>query len=180
MLSLTLTERARLRLLEERDAAELCRLIESDREHLAPWMPWATAGQTEAEALQFIRLTRRQLADNNGIQTAIEIDGALAGMIGVHGISWENGSTTIGYWLAERYEGQGLMTAAVRAYVEHAFTGWGLHRVALEAAVDNRRSRALAQRLGFRQEGVRRQAERVGERHHDLVLYAVLADEWRG
>jgi RimJ/RimL family protein N-acetyltransferase len=41
-------------------------------------------------------------------------------------------------------------------------------------------SLALTVRLGFRQEGVRRQAERVGGYHHDLALYAVLADEWHG
>ena len=48
----------------------------------------------------------------------------------------------------------------------------------IQAAVDNHRSRAIPERLGFREEGVRREAERVGDRYHDLVLYAILAPEW--
>jgi ribosomal-protein-serine acetyltransferase len=72
------------------------------------------------------------------------------------------------------------MTAAVRAYVDHAFQVWRLNRVSIEAAVDNARSRAVAERLGFRQEGVLREVERVGERAVDHVVYAVLAAEWAG
>jgi ribosomal-protein-serine acetyltransferase len=55
---------------------------------------------------------------------------------------------------------------------------WNLHRVEIQAAVDNRRSRAIPERLGFREEGVRREAERIGERYNDLAVYAMLASEW--
>jgi ribosomal-protein-serine acetyltransferase len=76
-------------------------------------------------------------------------------------------------------QGRGTMTAAVRALVDHAFGEWGLHRVVIEAAVDNAPSRAVPERLGFREEGVRRAAERHGERYLDLVVYAMLAVDWR-
>lgn len=179
MLELVLSADARLRLLEERDADELYRLIDANREYLARWLPWA-ATETADEVLAFIRSTRRQLADNNGIQTALIIDGRIAGVVGVHGISWTDRSTELGYWLAEAFQGRGLMTLAVRAYISHAFRVWDLNRVELRAAVDNARSRAIAERLGFRSEGVLRQAERVGDRVCDLAVYAVLAAEWDG
>jgi ribosomal-protein-serine acetyltransferase len=99
-----LTDTAHLRLLEERDVSELYALIDRSRSYLSRWMPWA-AGQTEADTLDFIRLTRRQLADNDGIQTAIVADGAIAGMVGLHGVDWANASTSIGYWLAEEHQG---------------------------------------------------------------------------
>jgi ribosomal-protein-serine acetyltransferase len=67
------------------------------------------------------------------------------------------------------------MTGAVRALVDHALRGWELNRVEIRAAPDNRRSRAIPERLGFRQEGVLRQAERVSDRYLDSVLYAMLA-----
>jgi RimJ/RimL family protein N-acetyltransferase len=45
--------------------------------------------------------------------------------------------------------------------------------------VENVRSRALAERLGFRHEGTLRQALRLGDGYHDDALYAMLAEDWR-
>jgi ribosomal-protein-serine acetyltransferase len=166
-----------LRLLEEGDAGELYRLIESNRAYLAPWLPWA-AGQTREATLEFIRMTRRQEAAGDGFQLALLSGDAIVGMAGFHGVNWPHGSTTIGYWLDEGHQGRGLMTRAVRALVGHAFGEWDLHRVEIQAAIGNARSRAIPERLGFREEGVRREAERIGDRYHDLAVYAMLAPEW--
>lgn len=178
MLELVLSDSARLRLLEESDASDLYRVIERNRPYLARWMPWA-ATQTLADTLEFIRATRRQLAANDGIQTAIIVDGKIGGVVGVHGIAWADRSTSIGYWLAEECQRHGTMTAAVRAYTNHAFSNWGLNRMELQAATDNRRSCAVAERLGFEREGVLREAEIVGGRAHDVAVYAGLARDWR-
>jgi ribosomal-protein-serine acetyltransferase len=109
----------------------------------------------------------------------LDDDGAIVGMVGFHRFDWANRATSIGYWLAADHEGRGLMTEAVRALVEYAFETRGLHRIEIAAAVDNARSRAIPERLGFREEGVRRDAERHGERYLDLVLYARLATDPR-
>jgi ribosomal-protein-serine acetyltransferase len=178
MLKLPLIDDVHLRLLEERDAGELAHVVDANREYLARWLPWA-ATSTEDSILEFIRCTRRQLAENNGLQTAIVIDGRIAGCVGVHGISWMHESTEIGYWLAEGLQGRGVMTAAVRAYTDHAFHVWGLHRMVLQSAVHNASSRAIAERLGFQSEGVLRQSEKVGERRYDIVVYSMLAPDWR-
>ena len=169
---------AYLRLLEESDAAELFALTDRNRAHLEAWLPWVPATRTADDSLQFIRTTRRQLADNDGLTTAVVVDGAIAGLAGFHRVDWANRATSIGYWLAADRQGRGLMTAAVRALLDHAFGTWGLHRVEIAAAVDNARSRAVPERLGLREEGIRRDAERHGVRYRDLVVYVALAGEW--
>jgi ribosomal-protein-serine acetyltransferase len=171
--------RWRLRLLEESDAEELYLVVDANRDHLARWLPWA-ARQTLEGTLAFIQGTRRQLATNDGFQAAIVEDGRIIGMVGFHAISWEHRSTSIGYWLAEAAQGRGIMTSAVRAVADHAFTVWQLNRVEIRAGVGNVRSRSIPERLGFRQEGVLRKAELVGDRYVDHVVYAMLASEWRG
>jgi ribosomal-protein-serine acetyltransferase len=168
---------AELRPLTEADVHELWALIEANREHLRPWMPWA-ADQTPERTLAFVRQAVRQEIANDGFQAALRVDGRIAGVAGYHGVDRQNATTTLGYWLAAPYEGRGLMTAAVDRLVSHAFGEWRLHRVELRAAPANTRSRAIAERLGFREEGLLREAERFGEEFRDLVLYSVLEHEW--
>jgi ribosomal-protein-serine acetyltransferase len=50
--------------------------------------------------------------------------------------------------------------------------------VEVRAAPGNRRSRAIPERLGFRQEGILRDAEWLYDHYVDLVVYAMLADDW--
>ncbi len=168
----------RLRLWEETDAPELAAVVDANRAHLDPWLPW-TGGYTGEAALLWIRQARRQLADNRGLQTAVEADGRIAGGIGVHDAVWAHRRMSVGYWLAADVCGRGIMTTAVRAYVAHGFGRWGVDRVEIRAGVDNRRSRAIPERLGFTLEGIARHAERVGERTIDHAVYGLVAEDWR-
>ncbi len=174
---LRISDRLQLRSLAEADAGELHALIEANRQWLSPWLRWA-ATQTLADTVRFIRDAAAQLDTSDGFQAAIVIDNRIAGVVGFTGVDWENGSTSLGYWLAVEHEGHGIMTAAVRAMVDHALRAWKLNRVEIRVAVENSRSRAVPERLGFRQEGILREAERVGDRYLDAVLYSMLADDW--
>jgi len=168
---------AYLRLLKEADAQELHSLIEANRPYLARWLPWAE-GQTFDDTLGFIRRTRAQLTENDGFQAAVILGESIIGVIGYHSVDWGNRSTRVGYWLDEAQQGNGTMTAAVHLLIDHALSAWDLNRVEIRAAVENRRSRAIPERLGFRQEGTLRRAELIGERYLDSVLYGMLKAEW--
>jgi len=168
---LEISDESHLRPLTEADAEPLHALIEANRPYLARWLPWA-AGQTFEHTAEFIRRSREQLAADDGFQAAIVEGGELAGVIGHPGVDWENRRTSIGYWLSEERQGRGTMTAAARLLTEHALSAWQLNRVEIRAAVENRRSRAIPERLGFREEATMRQVERVGERQLDCVVYS--------
>jgi ribosomal-protein-serine acetyltransferase len=170
---LPLLESTCLRLLEEADAGELHALIEANRDYLARWLPWA-AGQTPEDTYGFLRRARTQVERNDGFQAAIVEGESIVGVVGYHGVDWAHRSTSLGYWLAESSQGRGAMTAAVEVLTDHAFTTWGLVRVEIRAALENRRSRAIPERLGFREEGTLRRAERVGDRYLDLAVYALV------
>jgi ribosomal-protein-serine acetyltransferase len=175
---LSVSETSHLRLLDEDDARELHVLIDANRAYLARWMPWA-AGQTIADSVEFIRKGQKQLVENDGFQAAIVCEDSIVGMTGYHGIDWSNRSTSIGYWLAEAQQGRGTMTNAIRVLVDHALSVWKLNRIEIRTAVGNRRSRAIPERLGFRCEGTLREAEQVGDRYLDCVLYSLLASDWK-
>jgi ribosomal-protein-serine acetyltransferase len=177
VLPLSLSDRCLLRLHEPGDAEELYARIDADRASLSEWLPWA-ADESLDDTRRFIRTVREQVADDNGLQALVVYDDAIAGSVGFHAVDWRHGSTSIGYWLGEPYRGRGIMTQAVRALVDHALSAWELHRVEIRAAVDNRRSRAIPERLGFSREGILREAERVRGRYLDEVVYSMLAPEW--
>lgn len=101
-------------------------------------------------------------------------------MIGYVSVDWGNRSTRVGYWLDEGQQGRGTMTAAVRLLVDHALTVWQLNRVEIIVATENRRSRGIPERLGFREEGTLRQFQLVDSRYLDCVSYSMLAADWRG
>jgi ribosomal-protein-serine acetyltransferase len=71
------------------------------------------------------------------------------------------------------------VTAACRALVDHAFEELGLNRVSIACATENKESCAILERLGFRREGIVRQAEWLYDHFVDHVVYATLASEWQ-
>lgn len=173
-----LDELSDLRLLELRHAEPLYALIEANRAYLRNWLPWVDGTRSPEDSRTFIESTRHQLAADAGFQAGIWHQDRLAGIIGFHALNRLHRSTSIGYWLDADMQGKGLMTKACEALVRHAFDDLGLNRVEIRAAVDNRKSRAIPERLGFQQEGVLRDAEWLYDRYADLVVYAMLAKDW--
>jgi ribosomal-protein-serine acetyltransferase len=180
MFSYRVDEDIELRLPEERFAEEATALVRRNLSHLSEWLPWAHENFSVEDSLEFIRRNRRAFAENQGYGVHVVYRGQHAGNVGYNQIDWSNRSTEIGYWLAAPFQGKGIMTRACRALVEHAFGEFKLNRVEIRCGVENKRSRSIPERLGFRQEGVLRQAESLRGRFIDLVVYAVLAEEWKG
>lgn len=172
-----LTEDAELRLLMPQDAEPLFALIEQNREHLR-WMTF-TEGTRSVEDLQaFIRHTLRELAEGIGYNLAIVYQGRLAGILGAGGINRNSQKVEIGYWLAEEFQGKGLMTHAGREVLAHLFDTVGLNRIEVRCDVRNTRSRALAERLGFIYEGTKRQADKIGGEFVDMHYFGLLRKDW--
>jgi ribosomal-protein-serine acetyltransferase len=174
-----LSDEAELRLLEERHAEELFALINRNHERLLVWVPWLSSTDSLEHTRDFTRRKLQRFADNNGFAAGIWYQGALAGEIELDYVDWSNRITEIGYWVGADAEGKGLVTKACRILIAHAFDNLGLNRVQIRCATENLRSRAIPEKLGFTQEGILRQVERLHDRYVDLVIYGMLAHEWQ-
>jgi ribosomal-protein-serine acetyltransferase len=159
------------------DAEELTAVIKANQEHLARWLPWATSYGL-IDSVAYVARKVAQQSANDGFEGAIVSGGRIVGAAGFHRIDWLNRGTSIGYWLAEDAQGRGLMSATVRALLDHAFGALDLHRVIIEVVVDNAASRAIPERLGFTQEAIQREAKLLHGRYEDAALYAMLASDW--
>lgn len=171
-------EYTELRLLEEEDVEGLFQLTEANREHLRLWLPWVDETRSREDTLQFVLHNLQQYGCGRGFHVGIWHRDELVGVVGFHPIDWANRSTSLGYWLAESHQKLGLVTRSVSLLVDYAFQDLGLHRVEIRCATRNRRSRAVANRLGFTPEGILRESQWLHDHFEDIVVYGMLAKEW--
>ena len=175
----TLEDEIELRLLQMRNASEVFALVDADRDFLREWLPWVDNHRDVADTKSFIGEALEQFALGEAIHVGIWYEGIFAGVIGFHRINIDNHVGEIGYWLGEVYQGKGIMTRACRAMVAYGFSELKLNRIEICCASENRKSRAIPERLGFKEEGTLRQAERLRDRFVDNVVYGMVASDFR-
>jgi len=168
-----------MRQFEMRDAEPIFALVERNREHLRPWLPWVDHTRSAEDVREFISRIQTQLDSNQGPNSGIWVDGALAGNVGCHPIDWPNRNCSIGYWVDAGQQGKGLITRCCAALLDYLFDEARLHRVEIRCGTGNTRSCAIPARLGFTREGVANQAEWVTDRWVDLVVWSLLEQDWR-
>ncbi len=176
--TLVVNEDLNLEPLRVEDADELHAVIDANRTHLREWLTWVDVHDSVRVSRAFVARMRRQYRDGTGLTFGLRQSGALVGIVGFNSLDDENRNGEIGYWLAASASGQGLMTSACRTLIRHGFEVLDLHRIVLEIATGNARSRAVAERLGCALEGVQREAQLLNGEWVDLGLWALLKSEW--
>jgi RimJ/RimL family protein N-acetyltransferase len=101
-----------------------------------------------------------------------------AGHIAFYPATAVRGSTELSLMLAPEFWGEGYGTAASRLLTTYAFEERRMHRMVAQAIDANVGSCRIWEKLGFRQEGRQKEATYHQGRYMDLLLYAVLEDEW--
>jgi ribosomal-protein-serine acetyltransferase len=167
-------------LAEERHATAVTELIVRNQQRLARWEPWAEQPATVDGTRAFIRAALEDFLRGRQISTIIALDHGRR-FIGRCGLRINPFSATadLGYWIDADYERKGLAARASRALVAAAIAELALRRIELRTSVDNVRSRALAERLGFIFEGTLPAGLRFKNRSDDVALYGISAADWR-
>jgi ribosomal-protein-serine acetyltransferase len=169
-----------LRPLCDQDADPMFSLISANRDHLDRWLRWSGRVQTVEHVHALINRFAEKYALGDGFHAGLWLEGQLAGGIVCHYIDEEDSNTEIGYWLGAAFTGKGLITRACREVISQLFERVNLRRIEIIAAVNNVPSRAVAERLGFQFEGVKRESIKIGSEYRDHALYSLLSHEWTG
>jgi ribosomal-protein-serine acetyltransferase len=181
MFRLLVDDEISLVLAEERHALAMTDLIVRNQTRLARWEPWAEQPATLESTRAYIRAALEDFLRGRQISTIIAVDNGhhFIGRCGMR-INPHAGSGDIGYWIDGEFEGRGIASRASRALISSVFGELGLTKVELRTSVANKRSRALAQRLGFDFEGIMPAGLRFSNRSDDVALYGVTAKQWNG
>ena len=104
---------------------------------------------------------------------AIEVDGALAGGIGITpGVRERAGNVMIGYWLGKRFWGRGVASDAVRTLTAHTLTALRPRRLWAFVNAANPASARVLEKAGYVREAVLADAivDRTGAVGDELIF----------
>ena len=112
------------------------------------------------------------------IVLAIEIDGVAVGGIDMRpGVAEHRVGAEIGYWLARRHWGCGIMSRVVTRWCTHLFSEHGFERLQATVFSNNPASARVLEKCGFQREGILRRAVIKRGAILDLCMYAMLRPE---
>jgi ribosomal-protein-alanine N-acetyltransferase len=167
------TERLLLRRISEADVHEILEL--RGNPETMKYIPRPVATTLE-EALAHIKMINDKIEANEGINWAITIKGnpKLIGVIGHYRIQPENHRCEIGYMILPQYNGQGLVTEAVKTVVAYGFDNLQMHSI--EAIIDpnNKASERVLQKNGFIKEAHILENAYWDGKYWDTVIYSLL------
>ena len=169
----------RLRPLTNDDAPVLFQTLEANRAHLDPWLRWSGRLKSLADVEAYITRFAAKLEQGDGFHAGMWQGDTLVGGIVCHFINNESHKTEIGYWLVSSAVGRGLVNHACRTVITELFQQHKMHRIEIQCATDNLKSKAVAERLGFQFEGIKRESEWLTSRFADHAMYALLEQDWR-
>ena len=160
------------------DASEMFGLVDRHRAALRNWLTWIDATHGPSDVRRYAQFAQGQFEQHAAFDYTIRRHDAIVGSIGLHHLDWSSRKGEIGYWLVPPAEGRGIMTRSCAALTTTAFERFGLNRLEIHCVVENARSRALAERVGYVFEGVMREAYLLHGAFRDLALYAMTAAAW--
>lgn len=115
--------------------------------------------------------TKRPISE---IHWVIEVDGEFAGALGIINIDVHKGE--IGYWLDEKYKGQGIMTEAVKRVTEYGFKKMPLKRIFAPVLPYNKGSMRVLEKNGYELEGTFKKHFNKKGKLWDALIYAKTSD----
>ena len=178
------TERMTLRPPVHSDFRTWSNLRYESAEFLAKWEPtWAKDHLTRKAFTNRVYWAQRSINSDTAVPLFLErrSDGALMGAITLDNIRRGPAQTgTLGYWVGEHYARNGYMSEAIAAMVHFAFERMDLSRLEAACLPENKPSRGLLERSGFKYEGVAQAYLQIDGRWRTHVLYSALRMDRRG
>jgi ribosomal-protein-alanine N-acetyltransferase len=168
-----------LRPIRQRDAAAWRDVRARNLDWLAPWEATPPhAARADVGFREMVRYLRAEGRRGRMLPFVVTHQNALVGQLTVGGITWGSlCSAHVGYWIDQRVAGRGIMPTAVALAVDHCFFTVGLHRVEINIRPENVASLRVVEKLGLRDEGVRRRLLHIDGAWRDHRSFAVTAEE---
>jgi len=174
-------EKVILRAIEERDC-EIMRQMINDPEIEHFIVGWAFPVSEYAQKQWYQNHSSDNLMNSGVLRLIIadKNDDTALGQISLSEFSWRDRSAQTGIKIHSKSDrAKGIGTDAMYTLMRYAFDELGLNRLEARYYDYNASSAALHKKVGFKNEGVLRQASYKNGKYHDVCVTSILADEYR-
>lgn len=178
ILTLPIRKDVELRILQKSDAQALFDVTQKNKKYLREWLGWLDDDRTVADTEKYIEGSIERFSKQEGVDFQIWCKNELIGGIGLSPIDTAHKKTSIGYWLAEEFQGKGIMTDSLKVVIDYAFKEMKLNRIEISCAVGNTKSSVLPKKFGFTFEGITRDGNWLYDHFVDLEVYSLLAKDF--
>ncbi|GII65369.1 N-acetyltransferase GCN5 [Sphaerisporangium siamense] len=128
--------------------------------------------------ISMVGTLRREARQGLALPWVVTWRGAFAGQLTVGAIVWGSArSAQVGYWISGSLAGRGIIPTALAMAVDHCFFRVGLHRLEANIRPENHASRRVVEKLGFREEGIRRRQLHIDGAWRDHICYALTLED---
>ncbi|GHU02404.1 ribosomal protein acetylating enzyme [Alphaproteobacteria bacterium] len=176
-------KRVELRALEPTfaNARAVYGAIDANRAHLAQFLDWVAETHAEETTLFVLNDWKDKRRSGTQFSYGIFVGGAYSGNIDVHHVSARHANGAVGYWLASDKTGQGYCAEALGLIEDEFFAGDGLHRLQIACDERNGDSAKVAEKAGYRLEGLLREVRVDPDQGTHFVgekIFSKLKAEW--
>lgn len=175
------TERLLIRQPLPGDGKKVYESILESIDQLKKWMPWAKEAPTLEETEANIRQAYVQFLERSDLRFLLWDRNTLdfIGSSGLHRINWKLRKFEIGYWCRSCYSGQGYITEAVKGITVFAFQFLDAKRVEIHCDEENIASRRVAEKVGYRLEGILRNFElNIDQKLRNTCIYSMIPEDF--
>jgi len=178
------TERMSLRPPAHSDFRAWAALRRNSEKFLTPWEPtWALDHLTRKAFTNRVYWAQRSISGGTAVPLFMvrRADDSLLGAITLDNIRRGPAQAgTLGYWIGAPFARKGYMREAIEAVVHHGFDMLDLSRIEAACLPENKASRGVLEKSGFKYEGVAQSYLQINGRWRNHVLYANLRGDRRG
>ena len=170
-----------LKILTAGNAEQLLEYYKKNKKHLEPFEPTRDSSfYTIENQRKILNKNYKEFLNGVTIEFGIFKEERLIGKIKLsrilHG-SFKNG--ILGYSIDENEQGKGYMKESVYLFLKYAFDECELHRIEASALVNNKKSRKVLTKCGFKLTGINEKYLLINGKWEDHATYYVVKEDFK-
>jgi len=178
MLEEVLIDDITIKMIDMKQAGEMYDFVKRNREFFINWIPFISKIHNLNDMNTFIRKNLEKYIDGFGLFYTLWDNDKMIGYVLAPNIDPIAKWAEIGYMIDEKYIGRGIIKAFSKKIIKYLFDSYGMNKVVICCAEENKGSRGLAEKFGFKLEGKLRQDIVINGTVRNSLHYGLLKEEY--